>query len=182
MQIIKFDKLDSTNKYIKENKDTLTNYDVVFSYLQTNGKGRNNRVWISNEKENLMFSILIKDEEPSVRAEVARHGYGLDVLVNDYYPGVRATVAEQGYGLDVLVNDEYSAVRVAVAEQGYGLNILINDESEDVRRVVAKQGYGLDILINDKSPFVRDVVEEHYYNEAMEYFDTYEPDIDDDAR
>ena len=35
----------------------------------------------------------------------------LDILINDENPYVRAAVAKQGYGLDKLINDEYEYVR-----------------------------------------------------------------------
>ncbi len=104
MQIIKFDKLDSTNKYIKENKNTLSNYDVVFSYLQTSGKGRNDRVWISNEKENLMFSILIKDEE------LISKYHAMSILsaysVRNYLEGLGIPHAEIKWPNDVFIDNK----------------------------------------------------------------------------
>ena len=54
---------------------------------------------------------LVNDEEWSVRIEVAKHGYGLDILINDEDWSVRYEVAKHGYGLDILINDEYKFVR-----------------------------------------------------------------------
>ena len=55
--------VDSTNTYLKENFDKLDGFTFVSTNHQTNGKGRNERNWIDKEKENLLFSLLIKDEE-----------------------------------------------------------------------------------------------------------------------
>lgn len=59
MNIMFFDLIDSTNEYIKRNIDNLNNLDIVSSFRQTTGKGRKNRVWMS-DGNNLYFSILIK--------------------------------------------------------------------------------------------------------------------------
>ena len=60
---IHFTTIDSTNKYLKENYQKYDNLTFVSSDFQTNGKGREDRTWISNKKENLLFSVLIKDQE-----------------------------------------------------------------------------------------------------------------------
>ncbi len=61
MKIIHFKKVDSTSTYLKRNYQTLKNYTIAYADYQTSGHGRVNRVWQSNNKENLLFSILIKD-------------------------------------------------------------------------------------------------------------------------
>ena len=98
---------------------------------------------------------LVCHNEASVRAAVAKQGYGLDVLIHDKNWYVRASVAKQGYGLNVLIHDKDNDVRIAVAKQGYGLDVLIHDKDTNVRIAVAKQGYGLDVLIHDKDWYVR---------------------------
>lgn len=58
-KILFFEKLDSTNEYIKKNYQQLNNGTVVVAIEQTAGKGRNGRNWTS-PKGGLWFSILIK--------------------------------------------------------------------------------------------------------------------------
>ena len=60
MKIYKFDSLESTNSYLKNHIHEYKNHDVVFTFNQTNGHGRTNRVW-SSTSESLTFSILFKD-------------------------------------------------------------------------------------------------------------------------
>ena len=60
---IHFDEIDSTNSYLKNSYKLLDNFTFVSTDYQNRGKGRNDRVWSSNPKENLMFSFLIKDEK-----------------------------------------------------------------------------------------------------------------------
>ena len=62
MKTIHFDIIDSTNTYLKENYKDLDNFTFVDASFQTNGRGRNNRTWKSEKGENLLFSLLIKDE------------------------------------------------------------------------------------------------------------------------
>ena len=69
------------------------------------------------------------------RLDFAIQGKYLSVLVNDEDYSVRMAVAHQGYGLDILINDEDWRVRTEVAKQGYGLDILVNDEDEYVREI-----------------------------------------------
>ena len=62
MKTIHFDVIDSTNTYLKENYKNLDNFTFVDASFQTSGRGRNNRNWKSEKGENLLFSLLIKDE------------------------------------------------------------------------------------------------------------------------
>lgn len=53
----------STNTYLKENYKNLENYTFVSADKQTFGRGRNNRVWKSENGKNLLFSLLILDKD-----------------------------------------------------------------------------------------------------------------------
>ena len=59
MNVIKFNEINSTNTYLKENYQSLPNLTMVVANHQTNGKGRLGRTWIDND--DLLFSILIKE-------------------------------------------------------------------------------------------------------------------------
>jgi BirA family biotin operon repressor/biotin-[acetyl-CoA-carboxylase] ligase len=63
MDIIKLSAINSTNDYLKEliAKQVVTNFTVVMSKSQTNGKGQMGSVWISEAGKNLTFSVLIRD-------------------------------------------------------------------------------------------------------------------------
>jgi biotin-[acetyl-CoA-carboxylase] ligase BirA-like protein len=58
-----FPEIDSTNNYLKNSYALLDNFTFVSTDYQSKGKGRETRSWISNIGENLMFSLLIKDEK-----------------------------------------------------------------------------------------------------------------------
>jgi len=59
MQRIDFDTIDSTNTFLKNNYDHLPDMTFVSAMLQTAGRGRNNRRWLSDRGNSLMFSVLL---------------------------------------------------------------------------------------------------------------------------
>lgn len=59
-EISHFDELDSTNTYVKNNYERLANHSVVTASVQTAGRGRMDRKFISDEG-GLYFSLLLKD-------------------------------------------------------------------------------------------------------------------------
>lgn len=62
MKVIHLRKIDSTSSYLKRNYHKLNNFTVVYADYQTSGHGRMNRCWESNSNDNLLFSILIKNQ------------------------------------------------------------------------------------------------------------------------
>ena len=62
MKFLKFDEIDSTNNYMKENISSFANYDIVSSKVQTSGRGRRGNTWLSSEGMAL-FSFLLKPEK-----------------------------------------------------------------------------------------------------------------------
>lgn len=66
---------------------------------------------------------MLHSDDFSDRVTAAECAYGLDILVNDESPYVREEVARQGYGLDILIHDTNPRVRAMVAYHGYGIHI-----------------------------------------------------------
>lgn len=62
MKIIHLDVINSTNEYLTKNVNTFNDMTFVSTSYQTQGKGREERLWLSNKDENLLFSFLIKEE------------------------------------------------------------------------------------------------------------------------
>ena len=62
MNKLHLNKIDSTNNYLKQNYKNLEDYTFVSADLQTNGKGRNEREWKSENGKNLLFSLLLLDK------------------------------------------------------------------------------------------------------------------------
>lgn len=63
MKEIYLKEIDSTNKYLKEHHQELDDMTFVYTFNQTKGKGRNERTWVSEKDQNLLFSLLIKNKD-----------------------------------------------------------------------------------------------------------------------
>ena len=61
MRVFRFDEIDSTNKFLKE-QNNLQDYDCVIAKTQTAGVGRRGNVWVSNEGMGIL-SFAFKEEE-----------------------------------------------------------------------------------------------------------------------
>ena len=59
-KVIKFQKLDSTNKYALEHIETLQDGDIIQAEVQSAGRGRFSRKWISDIKNNCYISFVLK--------------------------------------------------------------------------------------------------------------------------
>ncbi len=62
MNIISFKKLDSTNKYAKENFDNLADKTVIIADCQTNGYGQFQRAWVDAGGENIYMTFILKPQ------------------------------------------------------------------------------------------------------------------------
>lgn len=63
MQKILFDTINSTNTWSLENIDELKDRTLVVANHQSAGKGRFERKWVSDNKDNLYLSIVLKPEK-----------------------------------------------------------------------------------------------------------------------
>jgi BirA family biotin operon repressor/biotin-[acetyl-CoA-carboxylase] ligase len=61
-KIIELESVESTNNYVKENSAALEDKTTVVAARQTNGRGRFDRKWISQEG-GLYFTIILKPEK-----------------------------------------------------------------------------------------------------------------------
>ena len=131
MQKLHFIELDSTNDYLKNNYESLINLTFVSADYQIKGRGRNERKWFSSKGENLLFSILIKEnitlKEPGLYSiycivEIAKYleKIGLkNVLIkwpNDIYVNDKKI-------LGVLSEGKYLGSDLLYVIVGIGLNV-----------------------------------------------------------
>ena len=56
------ERIDSTNEYIKNHLDELSDFECVFTMNQFKGRGRSGHTWESEPYKNIAFSILIQDD------------------------------------------------------------------------------------------------------------------------
>lgn len=58
---LSFDNLTSTSDLLKEHFSSFSHLTFIKTDFQTKGRGQFDRMWVSNPKENLLFSVLLKD-------------------------------------------------------------------------------------------------------------------------
>jgi BirA family biotin operon repressor/biotin-[acetyl-CoA-carboxylase] ligase len=62
-----FKELTSTNDYAIEHIDTLADRDIILADIQTQGKGKQGRVWHSSNSNNVYMSIVLKENSNLAR-------------------------------------------------------------------------------------------------------------------
>ena len=134
MKIYKFESLNSTNSYLKDHIKDYNNLDVVFTFNQTNGHGRTNRVWSSNN-DSLTFSILFKDEFLYENFESLSLISAVSVYqeLNEFIPGIKIK-----WPNDLLINDKKICgilleSRISDTMEGLilGIGVNVNNHSFD---------------------------------------------------
>ena len=70
-RIIHFDEIDSTNSYLKSNKELLQQHGlVVRTDMQTAGRGRASRKFVSLPGKNLTFSVVLHPQKPAPEIQI----------------------------------------------------------------------------------------------------------------
>lgn len=104
MKIIHFDEIDSTNTYLINNHDNLSDLTICEADYQSQGKGREDRTWLANKNENVMFSILIKDKE--LLEQYNALSMLIALLVRNYLSSLEIDNVSIKWPNDVYVNDK----------------------------------------------------------------------------
>ncbi len=83
MNIISFEKLDSTNKYAKDNFDNLDDKTIIIADCQTNGYGQFQRAWVDAGGENIYVTFVLKPKTLQ-QEHVDLTNYLAEVLCNQF--------------------------------------------------------------------------------------------------
>ena len=146
-KIIRFESLESTNNYIKNNSDSLDEGTVVVSETQTSGRGRSNRVWMS-EEGNLYFSFLLRGDifRSNIFKLITQVSNAIIKLLKDF--NIKAQIK---YPNDILVEDKkicgiliesYGALEIDYVVAGIGINVNqldfkeINDKAISMKNII----------------------------------------------
>ena len=135
---IHFDEIDSTNTYLKNAYHLLDNFTFASTDYQSQGKGRNDRTWISKKGENLMFSFLIKDESILKKSALISLLVAIEVIKALERYGVNN--ASIKWPNDVLIGDKKVCGILAESNLphylivGVGLNVNQKEFPNDLRR------------------------------------------------
>ncbi len=70
-KIIYFNEIDSTNSYLKSNQELLQHHGlVVRTNMQTSGRGRASRKFVSLPGKNLTFSVVLHPQKPASEIQI----------------------------------------------------------------------------------------------------------------
>ena len=141
MELLFLNEVDSTNKYAKEHINELTNKTLIYTDVQTSGRGRLNRKWNYNSGSNIYASIVLK---PSMNMKEVYSN------LTQYLSLVLSEVFE-GYGInpkikwpnDVRINGKKISGILAesVIEKGelkgviLGFGVNLNCSLEDLNKI-----------------------------------------------
>ena len=175
-----FKEIDSTNTYLKNAYRLLDNFTFASADYQSSGKGRNDRVWSSEPGENLMFSLLIKDEEIMKQSAVMSILAGVEVAREIEKYGVDNVSVK--WPNDVLINDK-KVCGILLEGQipnylvvGVGLNVNQKAFRDDLRRPATSLSLELkkDVNIDELKNRLFSKMVNHFSNikleEYLDYF------------
>ena len=146
-RIIRLDEVDSTNSYLKGRNDLLQQHGlVVIADMQTSGRGRVGREFVSLREKNLTFSVVLHPELPLGEIQVLSllAGVAVSRVLEKYLNKIRlkwpndVLVCEKkicGILLEAITIPEQS---FPVLVMGIGLNTkgCFNDYPEELQDIV----------------------------------------------
>lgn len=166
MKIIRFKKIDSTNKYLQnlleEGKDIADN--VVVTEFQTSGKGQGKNVWESEDGKNLLFSVALdmsylKAENQFLLTQMVSVAM-INVLKN-YLPEEHLYIKwpndiyfENKKIAGILIKNEIKGMMMGTSIIGIGLNVNQEDFDENLpnpisMKMITGEDYDLEFILND---------------------------------
>ena len=169
-KIIHFETIDSTNTYCLLNFKNLEDKTVVIADEQTSGRGRFDRVWVSENCDNIYLTFVLK---PEIKSFVTNLTQYLSVVVAEVIEsyGVEAHIK---YPNDVLVNGKKICGILCEASlqknilQGVVLGVGINlNMPENIIKSIDRPATSLNLEIGnsvDKQEFLNKLLNEFYEN------------------
>ncbi len=138
MKILRFDEIDSTNTYLKNNYQQFESLTVACALHQTNGKGRLGRKW-EDDTSSLLFSILLKDdfENKNVSLLSLLSGeclfetlkeYGIESLIKWPNDVLIKSKKCAGILLESVIEEKIEAIII-----GIGINVNNNSFPDDIK-------------------------------------------------
>jgi BirA family transcriptional regulator, biotin operon repressor / biotin---[acetyl-CoA-carboxylase] ligase len=157
--IIYIEKIDSTNNYALKNIKDLKNKDVIVSDIQSSGKGRYGRNWVSNVFGNVYMSIILK---PELENNFVKSSF---TNIHQYTSVILTRVFEKYFKLEpkikwpndilfdekkiagILVENNIEHNKITGIVIGIGVNLAMN---EDDLKKIYKPATSLNILLSKK--------------------------------
>lgn len=186
MKFLKFKTLNSTNTWALDHFDELENLTAVCADSQTNGRGRFNRVWVSQDcGENICLSFVLKPENKKFLANLTQYLCVVTAKTLETY-GVEPEIK---WPNDVLVDGKkicgilceaflkHNAIKGVVLGIGVNLNM-----DKDLLKNIEKPATSLNIETGkkiDRDAFLNLLTEEflkNYENAVEKGFASFERD------
>ena len=168
--IIEFDTINSTNTYGLENFETLQDKTVITSLVQTKGRGRFERIWISKNPENIYLSIILKPQKKDYLSNLTQYMSVCCAKVIETY-NIKAQIK---YPNDVLVEDKKicgilcESVLKHNIIQGVVLGIGVNlNMSESAIKSIDRPAVSLNLVTGydiDRTRFLNLLLQEFFKN------------------
>lgn len=171
MNIISFEKLDSTNKYAKENIETLADKTIIIADCQTNGYGQFQRAWVDAGGENVYMTFVLKPQV-LLQEHVNLTNYLAQVLCNQFAELGLAPVIKPPN--DVLINGKkvcgILAESITKGDKlkgiALGVGVNLNSKVENLQKIdqpATSISFELGREIN-KQEFIDNLIESFFKN------------------
>ncbi len=168
-----FDKIDSTNKYAIQNINSFESKTIISADKQTNGKGRNNRNWVSSEPNNLYFTIILKSSNDNFINILPNISQLMAILLCRVFENYEVK-AEIKWPNDILVGGKKIAGILCETSiknneiQGLALGVGVNlNLSENFLNKIDQPATSLNMLIKnsvDKKNFLEQLLNEFSFS------------------
>ena len=178
MNFLYLEEIDSTNKYAKDRVNDISDMTVVYTYKQTDGRGRLNRKWNYTGQDNIYASIVLKPSS-QMKEVYSNLTQLLCVVLSEVFEeyGIKPKIK---WPNDVRINGkkisgilaetviENSTLKGIILGFGVNLNVeqsLLNDINQPATSLNIETG-----MVIDKEIFLKKVTEKFclYYNRFIE--------------
>lgn len=169
MNIIHFEKLDSTNSYAKFNIENIADKTIVSTDVQTNGYGRFERKWVDLGSENIYMSFVLKPSNKMLLTYANLTQY-LSVCLCQYLETFKLSPKIK-WPNDVLLNNKKvcGILAESVIKSGelkgiiLGIGINLNASEEHLKEI-DRPATALNIELG------RNINKEKFMQELIDYF------------
>ena len=172
--LIYFSEITSTNTHAIRNIANFLDRDVLMAEIQTEGRGRFNRKWISDRSDNIYISFVLK---PYIKM-------GENSALNNIsqYLSVKLCEILETYGVnpvikwpnDVLINNKkISGILAQTSIRGnsfqglvLGIGVNLNFEKEDIEKI-DRPATSLNLILGkkiDRDKFLKNLLEKFFKN------------------
>ena len=170
MKIIKFKTIPSTNKWALEHINELDDKTIIIANTQTAGYGRFQRIWESQNPENLYLTFVLKPQKTEHIANISQY---LSVTLAQILKNTYKVEAKIKWPNDVRVNRAKiagilceSAIKYKKIALALGIGVNLNMKEEELAKIDQK-ACSLNLLTNryiDKTEFAHILCYEFFKN------------------